>query len=189
MRPQHHIPDPMTTPMTPLMTKCLAAPATVLLLTLAACKPTQPPAPPAEPAVAEPAAPVAVYKIGALTISEARTRETPPNGTTTAGFLTIRNDGSEPDRLLGASATAAAASVELHEMSSTADGVMQMRALPDGLTIAPGSEVALAPGGVHLMLIGLNQTLVAGQTLPVELSFEKAGKLTVPLAIKAFAPL
>lgn len=175
--------------MTSVMTSRLAAPAAALLLILAACKPTPPPVPPAEPAAAEPAAPVAVYKIGALTITEARTRETPPNGTTTAGFLTIRNDGSEPDRLLGATATAAASSVELHEMSTTPEGVMQMRALSEGLTIAPGSEVVLAPGGIHLMLIGLNQTLVAGQTLPVELSFEKAGKLTVPLAIKAFAPL
>ncbi len=162
----------------------LAAIAAVTLLT--ACKPsaTAPAAAPA-PATEPPAAAAAETRIGALLIVDASSRETPLAGGTAPGFLTIRNTGGEDDRLLAASSPAVA-SVEIHEMSM-ADGQMTMRALPEGLAIPAGGEVQLAPGGLHLMLIGVREPLAAGQTLPVELRFEKAGAVTVALAVTARA--
>lgn len=160
----------------------LAATAAITLLT--ACKPseTSPAAAPA-PAAAPPAAAAAETRIGALLIVDASSRETPLAGGTAPGFLTIRNSGSDDDRLLAASSPAVA-TVEIHEMSM-ADGQMTMRALPEGLAIPAGGEVQLAPGGLHLMLIGVREPLAAGQTLPVELRFEKAGAVTVSLAVLA----
>ncbi|MBA4286025.1 MAG: hypothetical protein C0434_10900 [Xanthomonadaceae bacterium] len=146
---------------------------------LTACKP---PAPPAATTPASPAA-TAEIRIGDLLISDASSRETPVAGGTGPGFMTIRNAGTGDDRLLSASSPAVA-SVEIHEMSM-ADGQMTMRALPDGLPIPAGGQVELAPGGLHLMLIGVRQPLAAGQTLPLELRFEKAGAVTVELWVRA----
>ena len=63
-------------------------------------------------------------------------------------------------------------------------GQMTMRARPEGLLIPAGGQVDLAPGGLHLMLIGVREPLAAGQTLPVELRFEKAGTVTVELTVR-----
>ncbi|WP_293370093.1 copper chaperone PCu(A)C [Nevskia sp.] len=144
---------------------------------LAACKPATPPAE---------AASTAETRIGDLLITSATSRETPLAGGTGPGFMTIANRGATDDRLLSATSPETT-SVELHEMSM-ADGQMTMRALPEGLLIPAGGTVDLAPGGIHLMLIGVRDALVAGQTVPVELRFEKAGTVTVPLSVKARSP-
>lgn len=152
------------------------------LALLAGCKPAPPPAAPAESAALEASA-SSETKIGDLLIRSARSRETPTAGGTGVGFMSIVNSGSQDDRLIAISSEAAT-SVEIHQMSM-ADGQMQMRAVSDGLAIPAGQTVELAPGGYHLMLIGLSKALVAGQTVKLELQFEKAGKVSVELAIAA----
>lgn len=170
-----------------LRTPAPAALAAAVLL--AACQPSSPPpaaaAPPAAtaPAAGEPAAAADEIRLGDLVIGAATSRETPLAGGTGPGFLRIRNAGASDDRLLSATSPAVEA-VEIHEMSM-ADGQMQMRALPDGVAIPAGATVELAPGGLHLMLIGVREPLAAGQTVPVALRFEKAGTVTVPLAVLA----
>lgn len=156
---------------------------------VAACKPSAPPqaAEAAPAAVAEAATETAAeVRVGTLVIGNATSRETPLAGGTGPGFLSIRNEGTGDDRLVSASSPAVE-SVEIHEMSMT-DGQMQMRALPDGLPIPAGATVDLAPGGLHLMLIGVKAPLAAGQTVPVELRFERAGAVAVALLVKARAP-
>ena len=86
-----------------------------------------------------------------------------------------------PDRLLSGT-TPAADRLEIHEMSVT-DGIMRMRALPDGLAIAPGQTVKLAPGGYHIMLIGLTKPLALGDHVPARLKFEKAGEVEVSFIV------
>ena len=161
---------------------------------LAACKPATPAATAAAPApetastAAAPEAPpppAAETRIGDLLILDATSRETPLAGGTGPGFVSIRNTGSSDDRLVSATSTAIE-SIEIHEMSM-ADGRMQMRGLPDGVVIPAGGRVDLAPGGLHLMLIGTREPLAAGQTVPVELRFEKAGAVTVAFTVKARA--
>lgn len=149
---------------------------------LAACKPVTPPAAPTVPE----AAAASETRIGDLLIRSARSRETPTAGGTGVGFMSIVNGGSQDDRLIAIS-SAVATRVEIHQMSM-ADGQMQMRAVSDGLAIPAGQTVELAPGGYHLMLIGLSQALVAGQTVTLELQFEKAGKASVELAIAPLSP-
>ena len=86
-------------------------------------------------------------------------------------------------RLLSAS-SAAAASVEIHEMAMDGN-VMTMRALTDGLVLPAGKAVALKPGGQHLMLQGLKQPLKAGDIVTVTLVIEGADKKRETLEIKA----
>lgn len=86
-------------------------------------------------------------------------------------------------RLLSAS-SAAAASVEIHDMAMNGN-VMTMRMLSEGLVLPAGKAVALKPGGQHLMLQGLKQPLKAGDTVTVTLVIEGADKKRETLEIKA----
>jgi periplasmic copper chaperone A len=97
-----------------------------------------------------------------------------------AGFVTIRNSGAA-DRLLSAS-TPAAGRTELHTMIRDGD-VMRMREV-EAIAVPAGGAVTLAPGGLHIMLIGLTRPLAVGEAVPLTLVFERAGSVTVELAIR-----
>ncbi|MBR0655245.1 copper chaperone PCu(A)C [Plastoroseomonas arctica] len=118
---------------------------------------------------------------GDLVIGHPWTRAAGANGTG-AGYLSIRNGGAAADRLLGAS-TPAARTVELHTMSREGE-VMRMRPVTD-IALPSGQTVTLAPGGLHIMLIGLTAPLAVGGEVPLTLRFERAGEVTVRLAVQA----
>jgi copper(I)-binding protein len=61
--------------------------------------------------------------------------------------------------------------------------VMRMRERDGGLEIPPGATVTLAPGNLHLMMMGLKEPFKQGDKVPVTLVFEKAGKIDVELAV------
>jgi copper(I)-binding protein len=121
------------------------------------------------------------YKAGEIDIGHPWSRAAPA-GVTGAGYLTLTNKGTTADRLLSARADIARA-VEIHS-NSMEGGVMRMRPV-QAVDIAPGAEVKLAPGGFHIMLIGLKEALVQGNRVPLTLVFEKAGEVQVELAVEA----
>ena len=123
------------------------------------------------------------FKAGDLTIGHLWSRATPGGAKIGGGYLTITNKGSAPDRLVGATAAAVSDHVEIHEMS-TKDGVMTMRPQPNGVTIEPGKTVAFAPGGYHLMLMGLKAPLKEGDRVKAVLTFEKAGPVEVTINVE-----
>ncbi|MCO6414682.1 copper chaperone PCu(A)C [Siccirubricoccus sp. KC 17139] len=118
---------------------------------------------------------------GGITISAPWSRAAGRGGTG-AGFLTIANAGSAPDRLVSASSPLARAT-EIHTHVREGD-VMRMRAVP-AIEIPAGGSVTLQPGGFHLMLIGLSRAVEAGESLPVTLVFERAGPVQVALAVQS----
>jgi periplasmic copper chaperone A len=96
--------------------------------------------------------------------------------------LVLRNPGRRADRLV-AIETDAADRVEIHSMS-VADGVMQMRRLPQGVEIAAGATVDFRERGYHLMLQDLKASLTAGATIDADLFFERAGALHVAFRVE-----
>jgi len=121
------------------------------------------------------------YKVGALQIDQPWARATPASAPAGGGFLKITNTGTTPDRLVSASSPAAEM-VQVHEMKMDGN-VMRMREVEKGLEIPPGGSVTLAPGGYHLMMMGLKGPLRQGTDVPVTLVFEKAGKIDVQLSV------
>lgn len=117
------------------------------------------------------------------TISDAWARATPPGLDVGAVYLTIAG-GTAADRLVGAS-TPIASMAHLHTMDD-AGGMATMRPV-DGIDVRPGAHVVLAPGGLHVMLMGLTKALVAGQSFPLTLEFAKSGKQTVSVTIRPAA--
>jgi periplasmic copper chaperone A len=122
------------------------------------------------------------FKLGALEIGHPWARPTLPGQSTGGAYLSVHNSGSTPDRLLGGS-TPAALRVEVHEMRMDGD-VMRMREMA-ALDLPAGKRVALAPGGLHLMLTGLKAPLKVGDKLPLKLRFEKAGEIEVMLHVES----
>jgi len=121
------------------------------------------------------------YTIGDLRIDHPWARAAAAN-TNGAGFMTIRNTGTQPDRLVAASSPVAR-TVELHTHIREGE-VMRMRPVAD-IPIPAGQTVRLRPGGLHVMLIGLKEPLRQGTEVPLTLRFERAGEVQVMLAIEA----
>jgi hypothetical protein len=110
-------------------------------------------------------------------------RTPPPGAPTAAGYATITNHAISSDRLMGGY-SGAAASVTLHQMTTTA-GVMRMRPVPGGLAIGASATVSLAPGGYHLMITGLKAPLKPGQHVKIVLQFQRGGNVTTDFVVGA----
>jgi copper(I)-binding protein len=127
------------------------------------------------------------FKVGDLEIEHPWSRATPAGAKVAGGYFTVTNSGSTPDRLLSISSDISA-KAELHEMG-VKDGVMTMRPVSGGLEIPAGGKVALAPGGYHLMFIGLKQQPKQGEKFSATLTFEKAGAVTVEFAVEGMGEM
>jgi periplasmic copper chaperone A len=122
------------------------------------------------------------FKAGALDIIDPWSRATPKGSNIGAGYMTIKNTGSTPDRLISGSSDVAA-KFEVHEMKME-NGVAKMRPVKD-LQIKPGDTVELKPGSLHVMFVGLKKPLTSGEQIKATLVFEKAGKVTVEYDVRA----
>lgn len=125
------------------------------------------------------------YTAGALKIGHPWSRATPNGAKVAGGYLTVTNTGAEPDTLTGGT-FAESGSVELHTMSMEG-GVMKMAPVEGGLVIKPGATVTLAPGGYHLMFLGLKNQLKKGTRVKGTLTFTKAGSVPVEFAVESIA--
>ena len=123
------------------------------------------------------------YKLGALEIKHPWSRATPKGAAVAGGYLTIINNGTTVDRLVGGT-VALAGKFEIHEMKLV-NGVMQMRPLPSGIEIKPGATVEFKPGSYHLMFVDLKASFEQGQRVKGTLVFEKAGSIEVEYAVEA----
>ncbi|HXZ52511.1 MAG TPA: copper chaperone PCu(A)C [Burkholderiales bacterium] len=121
-------------------------------------------------------------KKGDLQIDAPWARATPPGASVAGGYVSVRNRGAAPDKLVAASSPAAE-HVELHVMSMQGN-VMRMQQVKQFDVPAHG-ELALKPGGNHLMFIGLKEPFKEGTKIPVKLRFEKAGEVEVQLSVGA----
>lgn len=100
-------------------------------------------------------------------------------GTNAAGYLTLVNHG-KADALIGAE-TPLAQKVEVHASTMTG-GVMRMAPEPR-IPLAASGAVSFAPGGRHLMFVGLKRALRVGDRIPATLSFASGEKLKVDFVV------
>jgi copper(I)-binding protein len=124
----------------------------------------------------------AEYRAGNLVVAEPWSPPTPPVAGVGALYFSVTNRGAKADVLLSVT-TPIAREIEIHE-SRTVQGSVQMRAVAS-VDVAPGATVKISPGGLHVMLLGLNRPLVAGTTFPASLHFRDAGVLTVQVMVAA----
>jgi len=97
------------------------------------------------------------------------------NTPTAAAYMIVRNTGPAPDRLVGV-ACDCARTVMTHQTVTGQNGVARMAHEPAVAVPARGQAV-FAPGGRHLMLMGLKAPIRAGAKVPMVLRFENAGEV------------
>jgi copper(I)-binding protein len=104
-------------------------------------------------------------------VKEAWIRGTVPAQKVTGAFMQIT--GKINIRLVAAESPVAG-TVEIHNMTMQ-NGVMKMFPV-DGVDVPAGKTVKLAPGGYHVMMMGLKQQMKPGERVPLKLTFELADK-------------
>ena len=109
-------------------------------------------------------------------VTDASVRPTRPGVPHSAAYFDLKNTGSATAQLTGATADGVQA-VELHR-TVAADGVARMEPV-DGVTLAPGASAAFAPGGLHVMLIGVERALAEGDTFGLALVFDSGDTVQV----------
>jgi copper(I)-binding protein len=110
----------------------------------------------------------------------------PSAGQTGAVYMTIANTGPIDDRLVSA-ATPVADQAQLHTEIND-KGIMKMRPV-SAIDVKPRGQTMLKPGGLHVMLVGLKQPLKVGESFPLTLTFEKAGKLDITVTVEKAAAM
>ncbi|MCP2075985.1 UNVERIFIED_ORG: copper(I)-binding protein [Pseudomonas lini] len=127
------------------------------------------------------------YKVGDIEIAHPWSQELPPNAPTVAAYFVIHNNGNTADRLLSVDSPIAG-KAELHEHVMQG-GLMKMQPVP-AVDIAPGATATFAPMAYHVMLLELKDRslLSDGKRFAMTLHFEKAGDVTVEVAVQKKAP-
>lgn len=122
---------------------------------------------------------VAAEASSSIVVERAWARASPNGAPNGAAYLTLVNNGSESDRLIGASSPVAE-NILFHE-EKIENGIAKMHQL-EAIEVLPGAAVRLKPGGIHLMM-QLKRQLQLGEAFPLTLNFEKAGAVEVTINI------
>jgi copper(I)-binding protein len=121
------------------------------------------------------------HEKGDIQVRHPWSRATAPGAKVAVGYLELRNNGRQPDRLVSAS-TPVAQRVEMHVTERDGE-VMKMRQVKD-IALPARERYELRPGGAHLMLVDIVRPLKKGERFPVTLRFEKAGELEVQFEVQ-----
>lgn len=116
-----------------------------------------------------------------IVIEQQYARTASPIAKSGAAFMHIINNGTENDRLVAAR-TDVATMPELHTHIME-DGVAKMREVEGGIEVLAGEATILQRGGLHVMLMGLTQSFIQGETISLTLVFENAGEITIEVPI------
>ena len=104
-----------------------------------------------------------------------------PGQRTGALYMTLHNGGSESDRLVTVLTPMARA--DLHS-SVEEKNVVRMQKV-DAIELSPGGSVPLQPGGLHIMLVGLDPNVKPGTSIALTLRFERAGDIVINVPVLA----
>ena len=135
---------------------------------------------------------VLVFNFGAAALAESASVQVdhpwarPSTSQIGAVYMTIANRGPVDDRLLSAETPVAGQAQLNTEINDK--GIIKMRAVP-AIDLKPGGQTMLKPGGLHLMWVGLKQPLKLGDSFPLTLTLEKAGKLDITVTVEKSAAM
>lgn len=117
-----------------------------------------------------------------LAIANAWALVSPKGAKVAAGYFVVANGGIESDRLISATSPRAARA-EIHEIVVEGN-VAKMRPVAAGIEVPPGGSAMLKEDGLHVMFIDVDAPFTEGETIPVTLTFEKAGNVDVTMKVK-----
>ena len=102
-------------------------------------------------------------------------------------YFVLQNDSREQDELIDVSSNLTD-SVEMHESSMVmGTDVMEMDQV-SSVILDAGSEVSFAPGGLHVMLVRVENELKVGNVIQITLHFRNHADIPVSVSVAEFAP-
>lgn len=128
------------------------------------------------------------YSMGDLHIAHPWSLQLPANAPNVAAYFVVHNNGKADDRLLSVDSPISD-DVQLHEHAMSASGAMKMQQV-QSVAVPAGKDLVFAPSAYHVMLMQPKDRslLTDGKRFPLTLHFEKAGDLTVDVAVQKQAP-
>ncbi|MDD2091554.1 copper chaperone PCu(A)C [Pseudomonas guariconensis] len=128
------------------------------------------------------------YTVGDLHIAHPWSLELPPNAPNVAAYFVVHNNGQQNDRLLSVDSPITD-DAQLHAHAKTADGLMKMQQV-SSVAVPAGQNLTFAPSAYHVMLMQPKDRslLIDGKRFPLTLHFEKAGDITVEVAVQKQPP-
>lgn len=128
------------------------------------------------------------YTQGELHIAHPWSLQLPPNAPNIAAYFVVHNNGTQDDRLLRVDSPITD-DAQLHEHVKTAAGLMKMQQV-QSVAIPAGKDLIFAPSAYHVMLMQPKDRslLGVGKRFPLTLHFEKAGDITVEVAVQKQPP-
>jgi periplasmic copper chaperone A len=120
----------------------------------------------------------------AVEVSQAWSRPAAAGGVG-AGFMTLSNPTRKADALVAVESPIAR-TVEMHR--STQQGGVATMGRVSRIEAPAGGNVTLAPGGYHLMFVGLAKPLKAGESFPATLVFASGARVRVTFRVGVAAP-
>lgn len=121
-----------------------------------------------------------------ISVTAPQVRAVPAGQKVTAAFMSVENTGLEDLSIVSADSDIAEV-VELHTHLKEGDKMM-MRKI-DTIPLPSSSVTKLQPGGLHIMLIGLEEPLSIDQVVEIELSLSNGDSLTVEAPVKKIMPM
>ena len=122
------------------------------------------------------------YTLGVVSIHDPWSRELPPVAPNGAAYFRVDNGGSASAHIVSVhSPIADRVEIHTHDMEG---GVMKMRHV-ESVEVPARGGVAFEPGGLHVMLIGLKQPLVAGERFPLAIEFRDSGRVEVEVEVRS----
>lgn len=126
------------------------------------------------------------YTVGGLQIIHPAAGATAPTAQTGAGYFQIVNNGDAADSLIEVIADFPRVMIHTTEM----DGDIARMVHVDSVEIPAGETVTFAPGGLHVMFMGLNgDPFVVGEKFDAVLVFENAGNVPVVFYVEDITDL
>ena len=115
-------------------------------------------------------------------ISDAYARSSGALAKAGAAYMRIMNHSDESDHLIGVQSDIAK-KTELHSHFEDDNGVMKMVRIDKGIKIGPMKDHSLAPGGEHIMFMGLKEPFETGKIILITLLFEKVGEVIIEIIV------
>ena len=119
--------------------------------------------------------------LGKLTIEKGWARPG-SKGQSSAAYLSISNGTASQDSIISISSKAAQ-KAEIHESYKGENGIMGMRPAP-GQVIPSGEDLYLQPGGLHIMLMKLNNDLAVEDSIDLSIKFKNIGTKTISIPVQ-----
>jgi copper(I)-binding protein len=113
------------------------------------------------------------YEAGEIRVQHPWARATSAGARHVAVFMRIRNQGSNPERLVSA-ASPVAARVELRGATSPVAAI----------DLPARNTVELVPGGTHLLLLEVGRSIAKGERIALLLRFERLGELSIDVEVQ-----